>query len=119
MGWLLLAAVTGVGADEDKNGHWEAAAKSSMIAEVILPGISMYYMGLTANFAPMEGYYSTHSTAIPSVKLMYAGALMSLIFVFATGAYLVAMIVVKHDWDTRGWSVGGLVMISTTTWLAS
>lgn len=119
LSWIVLAALINVGAEGEKNGHWEAAAKSSMIAELILLLMSTYYMGLTANYARMNGFYTIHSIATQSAKLLYAGALMSMIFVFGTIVYLLFMVVVKHDWATQKYTLTALLTISTTTWLAS
>lgn len=122
LSWIVLAALINIGAEkypEKKNGHWEAAAKSSMIAEVFLLLISTYYMGLTANFARINGFYTIHSTAIQSAKLLYAGALMSLIFVFVTVSFLLGMIFTKHSWRSSGLTFNALLFISITTWLAS
>jgi hypothetical protein len=119
LSWIVLAALINIGAEDDKNGHWEAAAKSSMIAELFLLLISTYYMGLTANFARIQGFYTVHSTAIQSAKLMYAGALMSLIFVFVTTSFLLGMIFTKHSWHSQGLTFNALLFISITTWLAS
>jgi hypothetical protein len=120
LSWLVLCGLMRWGQSEskEKNGYYESAAKSSMIAEVILLCISSYYMGLTANFARMHGYYHVHSTASASAKLMYSGALIFLITAFSTLGYLLTLIFTKWELKTRI-HLHIFISISTSTWLAS
>ncbi len=61
---------------------WLSTAMSQMVAEVLLKIISLYIMGITANFAASRGYYKlgeTYNSLPHFAHLMYAGALYFLV----------------------------------------
>ncbi|KAH8594402.1 hypothetical protein B0O99DRAFT_177835 [Bisporella sp. PMI_857] len=120
-----------IGESEHKDGYWESAAKSSIIAELVLLLISTYYMGRTADFAAQKGFYLASSNIGGWPRTMYAGALFSLITVFQCTMLLGFTIVwkrAKKDGDIIKWLEKriparyfffGLLFLASTSWLAS
>lgn len=68
---------------------WEASAKQIMISESLMQVLGTYYLGRTAHFAAANGYYSVNAADTTMSRLMYAGALLTLLATFGSIAGLV------------------------------
>jgi len=91
MAWILLS-ILGNSAETFKekgfnnvqetgpiDSYWTSAAKQTMIVEAIMQLVGTYYLGRTAHFATSHGYYLLHQHYDSDARLMYGGALFSLI----------------------------------------
>jgi hypothetical protein len=65
-------------------GDWTSAAKQTLIAEAIMQVVGTYYLGRTAHYAASHGYYQLHRNYDANAKLMYGGALFTLIITYAS-----------------------------------
>lgn len=63
-------------------GYWTSAAKQTMIVEGIMQIVGTYYLGRTAHFATTHGYYLPNRHYDSNARLMYGGALFTLIFTY-------------------------------------
>lgn len=81
LGWLMILPIGGV--QQFKMINFSAAA-SSLIAEAILQGFSLYYMVLTVRYGLEHKLYLRNLENVEggqSAKIMYAGALLWLIII--------------------------------------
>lgn len=121
LSWLVLAFVMIWTKD-----RYIKATKAAAIAEFLLQLISSYYSGMTVHFASKHHYYNPgHLTGenANDARLMYVGALISLIFMFPTLCSLVFLVVRERDEYRPGGRLSSLfvilVIISCTSWLGS
>jgi hypothetical protein len=110
------------GEGED-NPYW-CAAKSQLIAELVLQAMACYVMGAIVQQGSQNSAYNMWSDEVPDVvRLMYAGALY---FVVLGGISLVALIWVllmmavdRDSNTTRNYTRIVLFMFLLSTWLGS
>jgi hypothetical protein len=79
---------------------YESSAKGSILAEIFLLLIASYYHGRTVHFAAKHRYYLAgrlHGTYARSTRVMYAGALVSLLFLSCAVIYLIWLLVPDVD----------------------
>lgn len=78
-----------------ENGYYEASARGSLLAEIVLVLISAYYKGKTVHFAASKGYYILGHLKVPhghDAYIMYAGALLSLVTMVLTIMWLAMLV---------------------------
>lgn len=103
---------------KDNYGWYEASAKGSIFAEIFLLLIASYYNGITVHFAATRGYYIAGKLQGPhahDARIMYVGALMSLIFLLFTIVYLFLLLTPCVTSE----NIVVVLSIGVTTWLAS
>ena len=119
LGWLVLSLFMYLG-DGDDSGPYEDSAKGAVFAEVFLLLVSTYYTGMTAHFATSRGYYITGRLEGPDAhdaRIMYSGALMSLVLLLFAILYLVFLLLPRSVHERQlGTFIWGVM---TTSWLAS
>ena len=92
---------------------YDTAAKQIMISESIMQILGTVYMGKTAHFAATHGYYEIGAADPTYARLMYAGALLTLITTVASIAGLAAVVVIYADKDLKEeWYGKALVLIA-------
>ena len=104
--------------EDSIQGYYEASAKGTLFAELFLLLVSTYYTGMTAHFAATKGYYIVGRLQGPhahDARIMYSGALMSLISLFFAIAYLLVLLLDKEN-DAV---LGSIIILASTSWLAS
>ena len=118
--WLVLVFFMNLSAisseKSDKSNKYIKAAKAAVAAEVVLQGMSSYYMGWTVSFASKHNYYLNPSGAPKNANIMYAGALLSLISLFFTLVCLV-IILLREKRHSRSFYL--MLLICCTSWLGS
>lgn len=84
-----------------------------------------YYMGMTAHFAQVNGYYKNNFSPefahTSDAKIMYAGALLYLVTLIFTLLYVALGILIISKKDSMGNTRAELVwyFMSNGTWLGS
>lgn len=115
--WLVLVFFMNLDAISSKgSSKYIKAAKAAVAAEVILQGMSSYYMGWTVSFASKHGYYLKPSGAPKDANIMYGGALLSLISLFFT---LICLVVILKRKEENNPSFYLMLLICCTSWLGS
>ena len=116
LSWLLLVIFMNIDALRASNTHYIRSAKAAVAAEVVLQLMSSYYMGRTVHFAADKEFYSHPGTAPEDARVMYAGALLSLVSLFFTLLSLIYILFSDAEYDTSFFVV---VLIGCTSWLGS
>ena len=127
LSWLILAFFTLIDSCTWDQNLYEKSTKAALLAEILLQLIASYYTGTTVHFASQHGYYYNghlNGQYATGAKLMYAGAMISLIFLFLTLIFLIRFVIRRPEhWDKyqRSYRVSAipLAVISCTTWLGS
>jgi hypothetical protein len=74
--------LAGVQAVESLEGYWTSAARQTLIVEAIMQVVGSYYLGRTAHFATTHGYYLPNRHYDSNARLMYGGALFTLVVTY-------------------------------------
>ena len=116
LSWLLLVVFMNIDTVRSSDTHYIRSAKAAVAAEFCLQLMSSYYMGRTAHFAAKNDFYSHLGTAPEDARVMYAGALLSLVSLFFTLVNLADILFSDAGSDT---SFSVVLLIGCTSWLGS
>ena len=116
LAWLMLVVFMNIDTVRLSDSKYIRSAKAAVAAELCLQLISSYYTGRTAHFAATNGFYSHPGHVPEQARVMYAGALLSLVSLFFTLASLVYILFVDAGSDTTFFAA---VFIAATSWLGS
>lgn len=100
-----------------QNGrNYVKSAKAAVAAEMVLRIISSYYIGRAAHLATKNGYYSHPGSAPPDARIMYAGALLSLVSLYFTLFNFIYSLFANARFGSL---LVMVTLIGYTVWLAS
>lgn len=125
LGWFALSLMMYYNRGDD-SGLYEDSAKGAIFAEVFLLLLSTYYTGMTAHFAMSRVYHIIGRLEGPhahDARIMYAGALMSLVVRFLALFYIFFLLlpytIREYSYSKSRGSYIFVLGIMYTTWLAS
>lgn len=127
MTWMVLAILCSYGDEDSDDAWWSSAAAQTLITEFVLLIVGAYYMGKTANFAQLHGYYlgkfPSSFGQSSDAKLMYAGALVYLVMLWVSLIIIGTGIVWASAGPVDGLSsaiAGGFIIGGASwTWIGS
>ena len=116
LSWLMLVIFMNFDSFRLEGTKYIRSAKAAVAAEVCLQIMSSYYMGKTVRFAAKNGYYSRPGIAPEDARVMYAGALLSLVSLFFTLIGLISILFTNPEYETTFFAT---VLVGCTSWLSS
>lgn len=117
---MVLAILCSSGDKDSDDAWWSSAAAQTLITEFVLLSVGAYYMGKTANFAQLHGYYlgkfPSSFGQSSDAKLMYAGALVYLVMLGLSLIIIGLGILVAAEGKVRNEFSAGYVIICAGSW---
>ncbi|KAI9769095.1 MAG: hypothetical protein M1840_004446 [Geoglossum simile] len=121
--WLILGFLN-IGSVTDGSSQWGAAFRQTVIAEIILQLVAIWYMGGTVRFALKHGYYKLHANFGlqhgGAARMMYGGALFYLVTMISNIPFLYFFVLRNFSRENLELFVAGFITLScTTSWIGS